>query len=41
MGLQRVPDAMLRSDNMFGPVVEVADDASPQDRLLGFLGRTP
>jgi uncharacterized protein (TIGR03086 family) len=41
MGLQRVPDAMLRSDNMFGPMVEVPDDASAQDQLLGFLGRTP
>ncbi len=41
MGLQRVPDQMLRSSNMFGPPVEVADDASPQDRLLAFVGRQP
>lgn len=41
MGLQRVPDAMLRSPNMFGPAVEVPADASAQDRLLGFVGRQP
>lgn len=26
---------------LFGPAVEVADDGSPVDRLLAFLGRTP
>lgn len=41
MGLQRLPEQMLRSDTMFGPAVEVADDASAQDRLLGFVGRQP
>lgn len=41
MGLQRMPEEMLRSDRMFGPAVEVADDASAQDRLIGFVGRTP
>lgn len=41
LGLQRVPDAMLRGDNMFGPEIDVGDDASPQDQLLGFLGRQP
>jgi len=40
MGLQRAPDAMLRGPNMFGPALEAADDASAQDRLLAFVGRT-
>lgn len=41
MGLQRVPEQMLRGENMFGPQIDVADDASAQDKLLGFLGRQP
>jgi uncharacterized protein (TIGR03086 family) len=41
MGLSRFPPEMLRSPNMFGPEVEVADDASAQDKLLGFTGRQP
>jgi uncharacterized protein (TIGR03086 family) len=41
MGLQRLPEEMLRSPTMFGPAVEVADDASPQDQLLAFVGRQP
>ncbi len=41
MGLQRVPAEMLRSGTMFAPPIEVPDDASAQDRLLGFVGRTP
>jgi uncharacterized protein (TIGR03086 family) len=41
MGLERVPAEMLRSSNMFGPPVDVADDASAQDKLLGFAGRRP
>lgn len=41
MGLQRLPDEMLRSERMFGPAVEVGDDASAQDRLIAFVGRTP
>ena len=41
MGLQRLPEEMLRSDRMFGPAVEVAADASAQDRLIGFVGREP
>ena len=41
MGLQRLPEEMLRGENMFGPAVEVADDASDQDKLIGFVGRQP
>ena len=41
MGLQRVPDATLRSKTMFGPAVEVPDDASEQDKLIAFVGRQP
>jgi uncharacterized protein (TIGR03086 family) len=41
MGLQRLPEEMLRSDRMFGPAVDVAADASAQDRLIAFVGRTP
>lgn len=31
----------LRAPGAFGPAVEVGDDASEQDRLLGHLGRHP
>lgn len=41
LGMERVPEQMLRSPNMFGPAIEVADDASAQDKLMGFLGRQP
>lgn len=41
MGLQRVPAEMLRSENFFGPPVEIADDASTQDKLIAFSGRQP
>lgn len=41
MGLQRLPDAVLRRKGVYGPAVEVSDDASAQDRLIGFVGRTP
>lgn len=41
MGLQRLPEEMLRNERMFGPAIEVGDDASAQDRLIGFVGRQP
>ncbi|MCP4223258.1 MAG: TIGR03086 family protein [Actinomycetia bacterium] len=41
MGLQRLPEEMLRNDRMFGPAVEVADDSSSQDKLIAFVGRRP
>ena len=34
-------DDLLRSSGQFGPQVPVAADASPQDRLIGFIGRDP
>ncbi len=40
-GLQRLPEQMLRGETMFGAAVEVADDASSQDKLLAFVGRQP
>ena len=40
MGLQRMPAEVLRSENMFGPAIEVPADASDQDKLLGFVGRS-
>lgn len=39
MGLQRMPEPMLRGENMFGPAIEVPEDASAQEKLLGFVGR--
>lgn len=30
-----------RSDQVFGPALEVGEQASPEERLLAFLGRTP
>ena len=41
MGLQRLPEEMLRSENMFAAAVEVPADASAHDRLIGFVGRQP
>ena len=41
MGLQRVPEEMLRGETMFGPPIAVGDDASTQDQLLAFSGRQP
>lgn len=34
-------DEILRSSGQYGPRVPVPDDASPQDRLIGFIGRDP
>lgn len=34
-------DEMLRQSGQYGPRVPVADDASWQDRLVGFIGRDP
>ena len=37
----RIPDAFGPGIVVFGPEVEVPDDAPLQDRLLGALGRHP
>ncbi|PSK97873.1 uncharacterized protein (TIGR03086 family) [Haloactinopolyspora alba] len=34
-------EQMLRDSGQFGPAVPVADEASAQDRLMGFIGRDP
>lgn len=34
-------DVLLRSSGQYGPRVPVPDDADPQTRLLGFIGRDP
>ena len=34
-------ERVLRDSGQFGPAVPVADDASPQDRLIAFIGRDP
>jgi len=34
-------DAMLRMPGVCGPAVSIPDDATPQDKLIAFLGRNP
>jgi uncharacterized protein (TIGR03086 family) len=34
-------DDVLRQSGQYGPKVEVPEDADPQTKLLGFIGRTP
>jgi hypothetical protein len=34
-------DEMLRQGDQFGPRVDVPEDASYQDKLIGFIGRQP
>ncbi len=34
-------EEMLRASGQYGPAVAVPDDASAQDRLMGFIGRDP
>lgn len=36
-----VPEEVLRSPGVMGPIVPVPEDAPLQDRFLGFLGRDP
>jgi uncharacterized protein (TIGR03086 family) len=39
-GMEQFEEAM-RSSGQYGPRVEVPEDAGPQARLLGFIGRDP
>ena len=39
--VRQLPPEMVRSPGAFGPEVEAPADASSQDRLVAFLGRTP
>ena len=41
MGVSQMPEEMMRSPQVFGPEISVPDDASAQDKLLGFTGRQP
>jgi uncharacterized protein (TIGR03086 family) len=34
-------EQLLRDSGQFGPAVPVADNASPQDKLIAFIGRDP
>jgi uncharacterized protein (TIGR03086 family) len=37
--MSSIPDEVLRSGGMFGPRIDVADDADDQTKLLAFVGR--
>jgi uncharacterized protein (TIGR03086 family) len=39
--MMRTPGAFGPDIEVFGPEVKVGDDAAPQDRLLGMIGRDP
>ena len=39
-GMQPIEDVM-RSSGQYGPRIPVDDDADPQTKLLGFIGRDP
>lgn len=39
--IKQFPEEAMRSPGAFGPEVPVAEDASDQDKLMGFLGRKP
>ncbi|MDR6118057.1 hypothetical protein QE370_001241 [Aeromicrobium sp. SORGH_AS981] len=39
-GMQPIED-LLRGSGQYGPAVSVPDDASVQDRFVGFIGRDP
>ena len=40
-GLQQFPAEMMRAPGMFNDIVEVANDASAQDKMIAFTGRQP
>jgi uncharacterized protein (TIGR03086 family) len=39
IGVAAMPEEALRADGMFGPKVDVRDDADDQTRFLAYLGR--
>jgi uncharacterized protein (TIGR03086 family) len=39
VGMGEIPDEVLRSGGMFGPALEVGDEADEQTRFLAFVGR--
>ena len=41
MGLSQMPEEMLRSPTMFASEIPVPEEASDQEKLLGFAGRQP
>lgn len=38
-GMGAMPEEVLRSEGMFGPRIDVPDDADDQTRFLGYVGR--
>jgi hypothetical protein len=41
MELATPMDEMLRTPGVCGPAVGVPESASPQDKFIAFMGRTP
>ncbi|WP_431903211.1 maleylpyruvate isomerase family mycothiol-dependent enzyme [Amycolatopsis thermoflava] len=41
LAAMRPIEHLLRDSGQYGPAVPVADDASPQDKLMAFIGRDP
>ena len=39
-GMSQMEDA-IRASGQYGPAVPVPEDASVQDRMIGFIGRDP
>jgi uncharacterized protein (TIGR03086 family) len=39
VGVGSMPEEALRADGMFGPRIDVPDDADDQTRFLGYVGR--
>ncbi len=38
-GMGSMPEEVLRADGMFGPRIDVPDEADDQMRFLGYVGR--
>ena len=39
VGMGQMPEEVLRSDGMFGPRIDVPEDADDQTKFLGYVGR--